>query len=152
MQRLPGARFRFEEPRATAVRVSDTYPLFLLTGRGSSAQWHTETRTGKSPVLRALGREEPYVEIGPDDAAARAIRPHDWVTITSARGSMRARAVVTPTVGDGQVFVAPAGKKTPYGRAKDGGARCKLGNPGAPRTKPLDSLEGGSAPDDTNAP
>jgi anaerobic selenocysteine-containing dehydrogenase len=99
------ARFVFETPQPLAEDVGAAYPLFLLTGRGSSAQWHTETRTGKSPVLRGLGSPEPYVEISPDDASARAIHPHDWVVVSSARGSIRARAVVTPTVATGQVFV-----------------------------------------------
>ncbi|HEX9505915.1 MAG TPA: molybdopterin dinucleotide binding domain-containing protein, partial [Acidimicrobiia bacterium] len=81
------------------------FPLMLLTGRGSSSQWHTQTRTAKSAVLRSLGAEEPYVEISPDDAAARALTTGDWTVITSARGSMHARARVTPIVAPGQVFV-----------------------------------------------
>jgi assimilatory nitrate reductase catalytic subunit len=99
------ARLVFEEPRPVGEGLSARYPLGLLTGRGSSSQWHTQTRTAKSAVLRSLAPEAPYVEIAPDDAAARSIRPHDWVIVSSARGSMRARAVVTPTVGSGQVFV-----------------------------------------------
>ena len=45
---------------APAARAADErYPLILLlTGRGSSSQWHTQTRTGKSAVLRKLYPEE----------------------------------------------------------------------------------------------
>lgn len=99
------ARFIFETPRTPGEITSVTYPLRLITGRGSSSQWHTQTRTAKSAVLRSLGAETPYVEITPDDAAARSIEADDWVTVASPRGSMRARAVVTPTVGAGQVFI-----------------------------------------------
>ena len=99
------ARFMFEEPRPVAEPVSDDFPLVLLTGRGSSAQWHTQTRTAKSAVLRSLGVEEPYVEISPADAAARSISAGDWTVVRSERGSMKAKAHVTPTVVDGQVFV-----------------------------------------------
>ena len=99
------ARFVFEEPRPVAEPVSAEYPLVLLTGRGSSAQWHTQTRTAKSAVLRSLAPEEPYVELAPDDAAARSINEGDWAVVCSARGTMRARAVVTSTVAAGQVFV-----------------------------------------------
>lgn len=99
------ARFVFEEPRAVAEPVNPRYPLALLTGRGSSSEWHTRTRTSKSAVLRSLSSDEPYVEITPDDATARSIGPNDWVVVSSGRGAMRARAVITPTVGAGQVFV-----------------------------------------------
>jgi assimilatory nitrate reductase catalytic subunit len=99
------ARFLFEDPRPVAEPTTEEFPLMLLTGRGSSSDWHTRTRTGKSAVLRSLGNEEPYVELSPADAAARAIGAGDWAEVASARGSMRARAVVTPTVAAGQVFV-----------------------------------------------
>jgi anaerobic selenocysteine-containing dehydrogenase len=99
------ARFLFEAPRPVAEPPSDDFPLVLLTGRGSSSDWHTRTRTGKSAVLRSLGADEPYVELSPSDAAARAVDHGDWAEVRSPRGSMRARAVVTPTVAAGQVFV-----------------------------------------------
>jgi assimilatory nitrate reductase catalytic subunit len=99
------ARFVFEEPRPVAEPTSGEYPLFLLTGRGNSAAWHTQTRTGKSPALRALMDAEPYVELSPGDAAARGLGDGDMAVITSPRGSMKAQARITPTVRDGQVFI-----------------------------------------------
>jgi assimilatory nitrate reductase catalytic subunit len=99
------ARFCFEDPRPVRESTSNRFPLVLLTGRGSASQWHTETRTGKSPVLRALAAGRPYVEISPVDADARGISPEDWVIVCSARGKMRARAFLTSTVAPGQVFV-----------------------------------------------
>jgi assimilatory nitrate reductase catalytic subunit len=88
-----------------AEPVSPAFPLMLLTGRGSSSQWHTQTRTATSPLLRSLAPLEPYVEISPQDAAARGITAGDWTTVASAWGEMRALACVTPTVAVGQVFV-----------------------------------------------
>jgi predicted molibdopterin-dependent oxidoreductase YjgC len=99
------AQFLFEAPRPVAEPPTADFPLVLLTGRGSSSQWHTQTRTAKSAVLRSLDDEEPYVEISPDDAAARSLVPDDWAVVRSIRGSMRARARVTPTIAPGQVFV-----------------------------------------------
>ena len=81
------------------------YPLMLLTGRGSASQWHTQTRTKKSAVLRKLYPEQAYVEINPADARQFNIRPNDRVLIQSQRGEVHARAFVTPTVQPGQVFV-----------------------------------------------
>ena len=99
------ARFLFELPRRVAEVPSAEFPLVLLTGRGSSSQWHTQTRTAKSAVLRSLGDLEPYIEISPEDAARRSLAGGHWAIVTSTRGSMRARARVTPTVAAGQVFV-----------------------------------------------
>ncbi|MGH7805680.1 MAG: molybdopterin oxidoreductase family protein, partial [Candidatus Binatia bacterium] len=99
------ARFVFDEPRPLPEATSRHYPLLLLTGRGSVAQWHTETRTAKSPVLKKLSPRELRVEIHPDDAARLGVAHGDRVTVESRRGRIRARAFVTATVGAGRVFV-----------------------------------------------
>ena len=99
------ARFCYEEPRRARESVSRRFPLVLMTGRGSSSQWHTETRTGKSALLRSLAPSELHVEISPHDAAARSIDAEDRVVVVSSRGSVHARAFVTPTVGVGRVFM-----------------------------------------------
>jgi assimilatory nitrate reductase catalytic subunit len=99
------ARFVFEEPRRVAEPPSPAFPLVLLTGRGSSSQWHTQTRSAKSNVLRSLAPPDAYVEIAPADADPRGIEDGDWVVVSSPRASMRARARVTPIVRGGEVFV-----------------------------------------------
>jgi anaerobic selenocysteine-containing dehydrogenase len=99
------ARFLFEDPRPVAEAPTRRFPLVLLTGRGSTSQWHTLTRTGKSSVLRELSPTQPYVEISPADAAERGISGDEWVKVISARGTMFARAFVTATISTGQVFV-----------------------------------------------
>jgi assimilatory nitrate reductase catalytic subunit len=99
------ARFVFETPRRVAEPPSPAFPLILLTGRGSSSQWHTQTRSAKSPVLQSLAAKDPYVEVAPSDADERGIEHGEWVQVLSPRGSMRARARVTPIVAAGQVFV-----------------------------------------------
>ena len=58
------ARFIFDPPRAMPEPPCEKFPYLLLTGRGTSAQWHTQTRTAKSDVLRRL-YPEPEVEVGP---------------------------------------------------------------------------------------
>jgi assimilatory nitrate reductase catalytic subunit len=99
------ARFVFGQPRAMPEPVDESYPLLLLTGRGSSSQWHTQTRTAKSKTLARLYSSEPYVEINPADAEQAGIASKDWVIIESRRGRMRARAFVSHIVQAGQVFV-----------------------------------------------
>lgn len=99
------AKMLFEAPREMPEAISTDFPFLLLTGRGTSAQWHTQTRTAKSEVLKTLYSEEAYVEINPLDAMALKIHPNTWVTVESRRGTMQARAYVSPIVSRGQVFI-----------------------------------------------
>ncbi|MCR9094183.1 MAG: nitrate reductase [bacterium] len=100
------ARFIFEAPRAVAEPTDEAFPLVLLTGRGSSAQWHTETRTGKSPTLRKLAPAESQLEIHPDDASRAGIATGDRVAVASRRDRLVVRARVTTVVPRGSVFLA----------------------------------------------
>jgi anaerobic selenocysteine-containing dehydrogenase len=99
------ARFIFDTPHPPDESTSRRFPLVLLTGRGTSAQWHTGTRTGKSAILRSLAPQHLYLQITPDDAAGRGIGPDDEVIVASRRGEIRARAQITANVADGQVFL-----------------------------------------------
>ena len=99
------ARFVFGEPQRVPEPTDASYPFTLLTGRGSSSQWHTLTRTGKSAVLERLGTSTPYVELSPIDANALRIAPGQLVVIESRRGRMTARAFVTHGVQPKHVFV-----------------------------------------------
>ncbi len=99
------AKLLFENPRSMPEPPSERYPYLLLTGRGTSSQWHTQTRTSKSEILRALYPQETYVEISPQDARREGIHPNSWVTVESQRGSVNAKAFVTPTIQPGQVFM-----------------------------------------------
>ena len=76
-----------------------------MTGRGTSSQWHTNTRTGKSDVLRKLYPPNCYVEINPHDAETLGIRKNTLVRIASRRAQVRATAFVTPTIRPGQLFI-----------------------------------------------
>jgi anaerobic selenocysteine-containing dehydrogenase len=99
------AKLMFEAPRAPQETPDKAYPLVLLTGRGSSSQWHTNTRTGKSAVLRKLYSAEPYLELNPHDARALGIAANEWVVVESRRGSAEARAFITAIVKQGECFM-----------------------------------------------
>ena len=99
------ARFIFEDTRDPLESPDNDYPLWLLTGRGSVAQWHTQTRTKKSAVLRKLASVEIYVEINPGDARAAQIQPNQWVVVETRRGKVKAKAVLTQSVKPGQIFI-----------------------------------------------
>ena len=99
------ARFIYEAPRAVPEPTDARYPFALLTGRGSSSQWHTQTRTAKSAMLRKLYPSQPYVEINPGDARTLGLTPNEWIVVESRRGAMRARAHPTYVVQPGQLFI-----------------------------------------------
>ncbi|MEM0940206.1 MAG: molybdopterin-dependent oxidoreductase [Bacteroidota bacterium] len=83
--------------------TSIDFPLILTTGRIRD-QWHTMTKTGKvSKLKKHIGK--PTLEIHPEDAQLRAIRPNDPVIIQSRRGEVRVNAQVTPNIKKGVVFL-----------------------------------------------
>jgi assimilatory nitrate reductase catalytic subunit len=99
------ARFVFEDPRPLTERPNDNFPFILLTGRGTASQWHTQTRTRNSAVLRKLYPKDIFVEINPGDARQLQIGPDDKAVVESQRGRVLARAVLTHAVQPGQVFI-----------------------------------------------
>jgi assimilatory nitrate reductase catalytic subunit len=99
------ARLMFEEPRRMPEQPNERYPYLLLTGRATAAQWHTQTRTAKSAVLRQLAPQRVYVEINPEDAEKENLRPNQRVLVESRRGSVEARVFVTHSVQPGQLFM-----------------------------------------------
>lgn len=99
------AKFYFAETRPPGELPDAEFPFILLTGRGSAAQWHTNTRTGKSAVLRTLYPERVYCEINPADAVRLKIAEAATVEIKSRRGRVEARALLTPVVQPGQIFL-----------------------------------------------
>ncbi len=99
------ARFLCESPRALPEQPNPKFPFLLLTGRGSAAQWHTQTRTAKSAVLRKLYPHQLYVEINPQDSRRIGLRSGDRVAVSSQRGRLHGRALVTPAVQPGQLFI-----------------------------------------------
>jgi assimilatory nitrate reductase catalytic subunit len=99
------ARFIFEAPRELPEQPDMEFPLTLLTGRSSSAQWHTLTRTAKSGVLRRLSPRGLFLEMHPDDARQFGVRPNGSVRVISRRGAIEAKASITASVQRGQVFL-----------------------------------------------
>jgi assimilatory nitrate reductase catalytic subunit len=104
-------RFFTPDGKGRMIAVSQTqpgagvrrWPLTLNTGRVRD-QWHTMTRTGRSP---RLGQHiaEPFAEIHPVDAEARGIAPADLVEVTSPHGRAVLRALITDRVQPRSVFV-----------------------------------------------
>ncbi len=90
-------------PRDPAARVSSDYPLVLNTGRVRD-QWHTMTRSGKSPRLSAH-HPEPFVQLHPLDATRFGLAFGDLAEISTAAARIVVRLEITDAVSPGQAFV-----------------------------------------------
>jgi formate dehydrogenase major subunit len=102
---------RFPRPgdRAALARVeyapspTPRGPLTLITGRVLE-HYNAGTMTRRTPNMALVAAD--WLEVHPDDAAARGIAEGDAVRITSAQGTARARARVTDRVRPGTLFLA----------------------------------------------
>ena len=99
------ARFLFDPPSPLPEPTCEEFPFTLLTGRGTSAQWHTQSRTQKSAVLRKLYPESLLLDLHPDDAEKLGIRNRDTVKISSKRATITALAHVSTSVKPGEVYL-----------------------------------------------
>ena len=100
-------------PGDPADAPDDEHPLLLMTGRIAS-QWHTMTRTAKSPELLAA-EPEPFIALHPEDARRAWIG--DRARVISRRGAVTLKVRLDPTLREGTAFApfhwgalhAPAG-------------------------------------------
>lgn len=97
------ARFVALTPRAPKNPAGGEYPLTLNTGRLRD-QWHTMTRTGKSPRL-ADHSPEPFVDLHPHDALLSGVREGELARVTSQWGAMVARVAHGGGIPRGGVFI-----------------------------------------------
>ncbi len=91
------------EYRPSAESVDEEYPLLLTTGR-DLYHYHTGTMTRRSISISEYRKEE-LVQLNGDDAAKLGIEDGDLVTISSRRGSIKARVKITDIVPSGVVFM-----------------------------------------------
>ncbi|ABI46326.1 molybdopterin oxidoreductase family protein [Synechococcus sp. CC9311] len=97
------ARFCTDQPLGLAEPPCDTYPLVLTIGR-YLGQWHTMTRTAKVKRLTTM-HPEPLLEIHPKDADQFAVQHGELAAISSRRGQLTARVLVTDKIRKGTVFL-----------------------------------------------
>jgi assimilatory nitrate reductase catalytic subunit len=97
------ARFVATVPRAPRHATDSEYPLSLNTGRVRD-QWHTMTRTGKSPKL-ADHVPESFVDMHPQDALLYGVREGMLARVASRWGSMVARVQHGGGIARGSIFV-----------------------------------------------
>ena len=96
------ARFVPTPPVGPAGKVDEEFPFVLNTGRIRD-QWHTMTRTSRSPRLNEH-LPEPFVDLHAQDALLLALREGELARVTTARGSMIARVRTSGEVSRGCAF------------------------------------------------
>ncbi|WP_211473129.1 nitrate reductase [Collimonas humicola] len=97
------ARFIATAPRAPRHAVDGDYPLSLNTGRVRD-QWHTMTRTGKSPRL-ADHVPESFIDMHPQDALLYGVREGMLARVSSQWGEMVAKVQHGGGIARGSLFV-----------------------------------------------
>jgi ferredoxin-nitrate reductase len=100
----PGGRARIKpaEWSPPTETPDEAYPFYLTTGRVTH-QFHTRTKTARSPELNAAA-PDAFVQMAEDDAARLGVTDGDLVEVESRRGTVRAPARVGDIV-PGHVFV-----------------------------------------------
>jgi len=97
------ARLLAEPPLGLAEPPCEAFPLVLTVGR-YLGHWHTMTRT--IHVARVLKQHpEPLLEVHPSDAERHGLRDGGQAAITSRRGSLQAKVLVSERIRPGTVFL-----------------------------------------------
>jgi assimilatory nitrate reductase catalytic subunit len=97
------ARFVPTVPRAPAHAPGGEFPMVLNTGRVRD-QWHTMTRTGRSPKL-AGHIPEPFIDMHPQDALLCGVKAGELARVTSNWGAVVARVQHGGGIARGTVFM-----------------------------------------------
>ncbi|SPD76263.1 Formate dehydrogenase subunit alpha [uncultured Desulfobacterium sp.] len=91
------------EFKPPAEVVDEEFPFWFTTGR-VFAHYHTGTMTRNCPTLDSE-IHEGFLEVNPGDAEGLGLRHGDAVNISSRRGLMTAKTMVTDRVTKGVVFM-----------------------------------------------
>jgi formate dehydrogenase alpha subunit len=86
-----------------AENVDEEFPFWFSTGR-VFAHYHTGTMTRNSPTLHAE-IEEGFIEMNAEDAQKLGVGNGEMVTVSSRRGTVDTKAMVTKRVNQGSVFM-----------------------------------------------
>jgi hypothetical protein len=148
---LLGARHDLKLQPGKGTASCECLSVALGTSRDSSMLWSStppsiDDSTQLTIALSSDGQAckgEPKGSLGASYWGYRISGNDVVVLVESARGGhpLTSGAVIPRPVGNGQVYVKPASKRLPYGRAPQGKGLCKIGNPGQVRSSAFTALE-----------
>ena len=102
--------FHHPDKRARMLPISCPLPkktgpeTFILNSGRIRDQWHTMTRTAKSPSLGSH-MPEPFIQINPEDAGKLGLKDRELARIHGQQGTMTGRVMVDDGILKGTVFV-----------------------------------------------
>jgi assimilatory nitrate reductase catalytic subunit len=125
----PDRKAQFVPPELPALRdqTNPQFPFRLNTGRIRD-QWHTMTRSGRSPRL-ATHLPEPFVEVHPADACAAGLMDGGFARIATAHGVCIVKVVINDGQQPGSLFI-------PIHWSDETAACARVGDLVAPHTDP----------------
>jgi formate dehydrogenase alpha subunit len=101
---FPRGRGKFWEVEfgTESEQPDEDYPFNMSTGR-VLYHWHGRTMTGRSSLDNIY--PEATCEMHPDDAGDLGLETGDWVEVSSRRGAIKLRVLVTGRSPQGTVFI-----------------------------------------------
>lgn len=101
---FPRGRGKFWEVEygTESEQPNEEYPFNLSTGR-VLYHWSGSTMTGRSNLEEVY--PEAVCEVHPEDARKLGLETGDWVEVSSARGSVRVRVMITERSIENTVFI-----------------------------------------------
>jgi len=97
------AKFVAVAPNLPIDQPDRQFPLIATSGRVRD-QWHTMSRTGKSPIL-SRHRSEPFIEISPSDAQAYGLKHLGLARVSSRLAETIYRVCICDGQKPGNVFL-----------------------------------------------
>jgi len=107
-------KFHAVDYKPSAEEPDKDYPFILTTGR-NLYHYHTSSMTGRSKSLKEFSSED-RLRINPVDAAKLGVSDGDKVKLSSRRGEIEVKVLLTDTVAEGVVFMTFHYKDTPVNR------------------------------------
>jgi ferredoxin-nitrate reductase len=106
------ANLFFVENKNLSEKTSKEYPFILLTGR-TRDQWHTGTKTNLPKTLLKY-KELNFCEINPVNALELGILDGDEIKISSKRGEIFSKALITADIKEDTIFVPVSNREINY--------------------------------------
>ncbi len=106
------ANLFYVENKFLSEQTDLEYPFLLLTGR-TRDQWHSGTKTNLAKQLLKF-KELNFIEINTNDAQMLNIKTGDKVLISSRRGEIYSKAVVTHNINVKTVFIPISNREINY--------------------------------------
>lgn len=106
------ANLHFVENKLLSEKANLKYPFILLTGR-TRDQWHSGTKTNLPKTLLKF-KDLDFCEIHPKNAKTLSIKDGDIIKISSIRGEINSKALITDRIKIDTIFVPVSNREINY--------------------------------------